>query len=383
MVALYSHDNNYRNRVLCVKNSRYLDGAVTLIMTLILMLLSSMIIIFAANYGNLQSKSTANLQRHRQAFEAAQAGLEYGINYLQQNSSTILANPTNGYIVPYANSNITNVTLANNSTFTITYSNPVANNYDLIRISSAGTSDDGTASDTVSQLVEFGSLLLNIPSIPLTVQSIVSMDDHSEVINIYNNFTITSGSTVTLDKKAVTILESGVSSRKKKLKSDVTVNDPTLAGTSSNDLFTSYFGLPESIVQSSASKYYSNSSDTDYSSLLNGEEGSSIWIDQTSGTATISGTTTIGTSSNPVILVIKGNPTFKDNTTIYGFIYIDNPLIAQLQGNFLLVGGIVATGGINIIDSAHVMYSPFVLQNLQNLNTMKYFAKIPGSWKDF
>lgn len=379
-IKIDSHNRHHQRELRSLRN---LHGAVMVIMTLILMLLSTMIIIFAANYGTLQSKSISNIQRQRQAFEAAQAGLEFGVNYLQQNNTTILANPVSGYILPYTDSNLTNVPLANNSSFTVTYSNPVANNYDLIKISSTGTSDDGTATDTVSQLVEFGSLLLNIPTIPVTVKGLITMGNNAEIINTYNNFTITAGLSISLDKKAVTILASGVSSKKKKLQSDVTENDATLAGTSSNDLFISYFGLPESIVQSSSSKYYSNTSDTNYSTLLNGEQGSSIWIDQSSGTATINGSTIIGTSTNPVILIIKGTPTFGDNTIIYGFVYIDNPLIAQLQGNFLLVGGIAATGDINIIDSAQIMYSPFVLQNLQNVNTMKYFAKIPGSWKDF
>lgn len=363
--------------------TRMINGAATLIMTLVLMVLSTLIIIFAANYGKLQSKSITNIHRHQQAYEAAQAGLEYGINYLQQNTAAILANPVSGYIAPYTNNSITDVTLANNSKFSITYSNPTANNYDLIKITSTGTSDDGTSTKTVSQLVEFGSLLLSPPTIPMTIKGDVSLSGDVEVINTYNNYTITSGGTITLDNKAITVLSSGTSSRKKKLDGDVIENDVTLGASSSSDMFVSYFGLPESMVKSSTGTYITNDSNTDYSAQLDGLQGISIWIDQTAGTASITGNTTIGSSSNPVVLIIKGTPSISGNITIYGFVYVDNPLLLNISGNVLVVGAIVATGGIDMVGTSNVMYSPLVLQNIQNQNSMKYFAKIPGSWKDF
>ena len=371
------------SKMIIKQRKRMINGAVTLIMTLVLMILSTLIIIFAANYGNLQSKAITNIQRHQQAYEAAQAGLEYGINYLQQNSATILASPVSGYILPYTNNSITNVTMANNSKFSITYTNPTANNYDLIKITSVGTSDDGTSTKTVSQLVEFGSLLLSAPTIPMTIKGDVSLSGDVEIINTYNNYTIKSGGMITLDKKAITVLSSGTSSKKKKLNGDVTENDAALAASSSSDIFVSYFGLPESIVKGSTGTYLTNNSDTNYSAQLDGLQGVAIWIDQTAGTATITGNTTIGSSTNPVVLIIKGTPSISGSTIIYGFVYVDNPLLLNISGDVLVVGAIVATGGIDIVGNSHVMYSPLVLQNIQNQNSMKYFAKVPGSWKDF
>lgn len=366
-----------------IQHCRQQNGAATLMMTLVLMVLSTMIIIFAANYGKLQSKAIANIQRNGQAYDAAQAGLEFGINYLQKNSTAILANPVSGHIVTYSNSDVTNVSLPNGSKFSITYTNPTANDYDLILVSSTGSSDDSSSTRTVSQLVKFGSVLLNSPTKPLILKGAVNMGDDSEIINTENDYTIDSGSTINLDKKAVTIIASGVSSKKKKLKSDVTENDAALSGITSSDLFIDYFGLTSSLVKSSMLNQFTNSTSTDYSSQLNGLEGTSIWIDQTGGTATIKGTTTIGSSNNPVVLIINGNPSFQDSTTIYGYVYIDNTSAVQLSGNVLIVGGLVATGAINLIDSAHIMYSSFVLDNLRNQSNLRYFAKVPGSWKDF
>src|SRR5262245_10950522 len=109
-------------------------GAAVLIMTIILLSLSTLIILFAADFGVTQGKSIANLNRRTTAMQAADAGLEFGINYLRQNSTTILANPVSGFISAYSDENTNNVSLSNGGKYTIAYANPTANNYNLIRI---------------------------------------------------------------------------------------------------------------------------------------------------------------------------------------------------------------------------------------------------------
>ncbi len=357
-------------------------GASTLLMTLILITLSTMIVIFAANYGMMQSKSITNLTRHEQSFDAAQAGLEYGINYLKKNSAIILLTPINGFI-SYTDSSITNVALPNNSRFTISYSNPTAFNYNLIRVRSVGASDDGTATKTVSQLVQFGSLLLNIPTKSVMSIGSVTLSNSAQISNNSYNSNIQTGSTLAINNIASTSTSSGISSTAGNFKSDISQNDAALTGKSSNDFFASYFGLSPATVASSIGSYYSSSSDKDYSSLLNGVQGTSIWIDQTGGTATISGTTIIGSTTNPVVLIIKGNMIISTSAIIFGFIYLDNPLTAQINNSAIVVGSLATTGPLSLTSSARVIYSGSTLNNIQNQNSMKYFAKIPGSWKDF
>lgn len=358
-------------------------GAATLVMSLVLIMLSTIIIIFAANYSQMQTKSVANLQRQQQAFEAARAGMEYGINFLENNSTNIFNNPSSGFIRPYTDSNITNVTLANNSKFTVTYTNPVAYNYDLIKISCTGTSDDGTATRTVSQLVQFGSLLLNIPTRPIISKGSITLSNSAQIYNLGANQTLQSGSSIAINNSAFTFIPSGVSSTSSGLASDVEQSNATLSTISGSDLFASYFGLSPSIVANNSSTRYTNNADTDYSTQLNGLRGTTIWINQTAGTAIIKGSSTIGSSSNPVLLIISGNSSISENAVIYGMVYVDNPLAVQISGNAMLVGGIVATGSFNILGSARIVYSEGVLQNLQNLNNLKYYSKVPGSWKDF
>lgn len=358
-------------------------GAATLVLTIVLMTLATLLIIFAANYGKLQSKSIANINRNQQAFEAAEAGLEFGINYLNTNNSTILASPSGGYIQPFTNSSVTNVALANGSQFSITYTNPVANDYELIKITSVGISDDATSTHTVSQLVKFGSMLLNAPTVPLTAKGQVSLGGNSQIINTYNDNTISAGGTVNITGSASTIIDTGPSSTAGNIQSDITQSNGSLSGMSDTDFFNQYFGLSPNNIKSGVTHYYSNSSTTNYGSTLSGLSGTSIWIDQTAGQATLNGTLTIGSATDPVLLIIDGDVRFSGNVTIYGYVYILGTTTTDLTGNVMVVGSMATTNELNATGSIQVVYSPTVLDNLQNHSNMRYYAKVPGSWKDF
>ncbi len=360
------------------------SGASLLIMTLILMSLTMVIIIFAANYGAMQSKSIANINRQQQAMNAAQAGLEFGITYLTVNNATILASPVSGHLAAFSNSSVTNVALSNGSKFSITYSNPIANDYTLILISSTGTSDDNSATVGVSQLVKYGSMLLNIPGAPLVSIGSVALGGNSEIVNTYNNTTVVSGSTVSMSGSSETTLSSGTSSSPGNIQSDIQQNSSSLSAISANDFFASYFGQSPSTIKSSVQNYYTNNVATNYSDQLNGKTGTSIWIDQTSGLATLNGSTTIGSVTNPVLLIINGDIRFNGNLTIYGYVYVNGTATSTIIGNTTIIGGISNTGALSSASgSVEVSYSPTVLANLQNNASMRYYAKVPGSWKDF
>ncbi|HTM64125.1 MAG TPA: PilX N-terminal domain-containing pilus assembly protein [Gammaproteobacteria bacterium] len=358
------------------------SGAATLVLTIVLLTLSTLLIIFAAEYGKLQSKSISNISRSHQAFEAAQAGLEFGINYLDTNSSTINATSSGGYI-NYSDSNTTNVTQTNSSKFSVVYTNPIANNYNLIKITSTGTSDDGSSIHTISQLVQYGSMLLHAPTVPLISQGSISLGGNSQIINVYNNTTMQTGGSTNLNGSASTILNSGTSSTAGHLQSDIQSNLSILSSQTNSDFFSSFFGLTDSEIKTSVDHYYSSNVSTNYSTTLNGMNGTSIWVDQTGGSATLGGSSTIGTTSSPVLLIVNGNTMFSGNLTFYGFLFILGTSTTDLTGNVTIIGGMSTTGNLSATGSIQVIYSPSVLTNLQNINSMNYYAKVPGSWSDF
>ncbi|MFZ2315058.1 MAG: PilX N-terminal domain-containing pilus assembly protein [Gammaproteobacteria bacterium] len=359
-------------------------GAATLIIAVALLVASTLVIIFAANFGIMQEKITTNTQRQNQAFEAAEAGLEFGINYLQTNSATILANPVSGFIPAFSNSNTTNVALANGSHFSLVYTNPTANNYNLIEIRSTGTSDDGTSTRIVSQQVQFGSTLVAPSNTPVITQGQVTMSGNASITNTEHPGTLVSGSTVALSGDANTVLSSGTSSTPGNIKSDIQTNNMPIANMSANDFFATYFGNNTAAVQSNMAHVYTNSGSTNYNNTLNNMTGTSIWINQTAGVAAINGNTTIGSATNPVLLVVNGSLSLSGNVTIYGYVFVmGGGEITTTTGNTNIIGGLATTGNMSMSGNVSVTYSSSTLNNLQNLPTMRYYAKVPGTWRDF
>lgn len=359
-------------------------GGAILIVTIMLLVTTTLIIIFAANQGIILQKISSNQNQKQQAFEAAEAGLGFAINYLQQNSAAIIAGPVNGYIPAYSNSSTTNVALANGSHYSFTYSNPIQNNYNLIAITSTGTSSDGTSTHVVSEQVQFGSMVNNPGTAALTGKGTVNMSGNSTVANSSTNQTIIAGTTVSLSGSSQTVTSGGVSSTAGNIRSDISQNSGTLSTESNSDFFASYFGNSPSAIQSKVANYYSNSSDTNYSSTLNGMTGTSIWIDQTGGVARISGDTTIGSAAQPVLLIVNGSLSLSGDVTIYGYVFVIGTAgIETLTGDTRVFGGMVTTDTVNMSGNINVNYSSSVLSAMQNLGSMRYYAPVSGSWKDF
>lgn len=359
------------------------QGAATLIMTVILLVSITLIVIFAAKYSVTQQKIISNGNRNQQAFEAAETGLEFGLSYLRQNSATILATKVSGYVQPYSDSNTTNVTLANGSKYSIVYSNPVANNYTLILITSTGTSDDGSATHTVSQQVQFGSILGTSPTNSLTAKGNVSLTGNSEIINTVNNHTVASGGNTSLGGSATTVTSGGTSSTASVMKSDIQQNVSSISSQSDADFFSTYFGLSQATVKSNANYTYSNVGD--YSATLSGKTGSVIWIDQTDGNqATISGNVTIGSAASPNIIIVNGSLKLSGSAIIYGLVYVigGETTDSTVTGNTAINGALISSFNLDLKGSTAITYNSTILNSIKN-SVGNYWAKVPGTWKDF
>lgn len=372
---------NYQNKQRMFRE----QGGATFLIAIILLVVSTMIVIFAANIGRNYDKLVANQARSKEAYEAAEAGFEFGINYLKKQATTITANPVSGHI-NYSDSSTTNITLSNNSRYTVVYTNPIANNYNLILVTATGTNADNTATRVIQQQIQSQSILSNFGTNALTSKGVVNVGGNGIINNTLTNQTIETGLGVVISGSGSTIISTGTGSNASTMGSDVQQNSTTLANMSESDFFSSFFGTTNTAsVQSQMANYFSNSTDTNYNSTLSGKEGTSIWIDQTAGsTATINSNTTIGSAANPVLLVVNGNLSISGNVTIYGFVYIlGSSGISTLSGNITITGGLASTSDITISGNSSLTYDQTVLNNLTSNNALKYYAKVSGTWRDY
>jgi Tfp pilus assembly protein PilX len=372
----------------CLKKNNFsadslkkLEGVTTIVMTVLLLVTGTLIVLFAANFTLMQTKVSANQYRNQMAYEAAQAGLEFGINYLEQNSTAIMASKSGGFIQPYSDANTLNVSLTNGSKYTIGYTNPIASNYTLITITSTGVSDDGTATRVVSQQVQQGSFLFAPGKNSMLTKGSLVMSGNTTVTNTTYNSTIETGGSTTASGNFKTVTAGGTSSTSSHFGSDIQQNVTALANTSNADLFADYFGMSTTQFQASAGQTFTNNSN--YSSALNGITGTTVWINQTSGTAAFSGNTTVGTASSPVIMVVNGNLSISGNFTLNGFMFVIGAATAttDISGNVTITGGLVTTDNLNFSGNGSMTYSPSVLSATQAATS--YWAKVPGSWRDF
>lgn len=363
--------------------SKKQKGIAVLLLTVTLLVVSMLLVLFAGQYSALQQKITANLYKNQQAFEAAQAGLEAAIPYFEANYTAIVAQKSSGYLTPYTNGSTQNVVLANGSKYSFVYSNPLVNNFQLITITSTGVSADGTATRVVSQQIQTYGSSIPAPTVTMTIQGNINLNNSASINNTQTNANISSGGTVTFNNSAQTTTSAGVSSNRQKIGSDIQQNNTTISNMSSSAFFNSVFGTTQAAVQNAATYTYTNNQDKSYN-FLNNITGSIIWINQTAGTATITNSTTIGSATRPVILIVNGNLDLANSVTIYGLIFIMNSTSTSFENNSVTINGaIAATGNFQFANSATLNYNSSVLNALPSITSVSTYGKVPASWKDF
>jgi len=353
-------------------------GAVILVMVFILLGAISLLILYVVNSGIIGGRVIANEYQTQQAFEAVAAGIDYGVVYLQQNNSSILVDSdSDGFI----DANSFTQTLNNNSTFTVSFTNPVANDFNLIKITATGTSTDGNASKQMTELVKFTSYAVYLAPSPLVVRGEVEVKGSAVVRNLTSPTTIWSGDNISFQGSGHTESNDGSGSSASYTHTDVIPNSSALSNLSDDAFFSNFFGATKSEIKSMATTYYQNDGSRGYNSELNGKEGELIWIDQTSGDASITSNTQIGTAANPVILVVDGNFKLSGTPVIYGIVFVTGTFSTSIIGNVQVFGSVITNGSMSLSGSAEVVHNEAVFNKVQS--SLGEFAIVPGSWKDY
>ncbi|MBV9575395.1 MAG: DUF2572 family protein, partial [Gammaproteobacteria bacterium] len=134
-------------------------------------------------------------------------------------------------------------------------------------------------------------------------------------------------------------------------------------------------GTDANTVEAGVNLVYANGSNPN----LNGKQGVSIFVDDD---LNLSGKQTIGSPTQPVLLIVNGNVSFSGQVTFYGFIFALNNLSASGQAN--IVGSIATGGRISFSGNVNVTFNTPVMNTLVvQTSSAANFGKVPGSWRDF
>ncbi len=376
-------------------------GAATLFITMMMLFSLTMIAVFTAKTSVTEIQVTANEYRTKQAQEAAQAGLEQGQVEIMELQTTNVngllqlhqldgnSNAAAGFVDQNPALNFFRVSgtpgaLSNNSSYTLTYENidrdgglfdPSRDNY-LIRVTSVGTSDDGSASRQLQQLMMLVPWIANAPDAALTAKDLVDIGGNVAITNMVTNIAVHAGGAYSSGGSASTETTNGTNQA-----GDVIQNDAAIAGMTSDQYFFSFFGQTKSDIKAQATQISCDNCNSD----LDGLTGQMIWVNPATpgSTPQVNSNTVIGSATQPVILIVEGGASgFSLNGTadIYGIVYVIGDWDNSGGGSATITGAAITEGQFHSTGTPNPTYDDTVLSRLNALGT---FARIPGSWKDF
>ena len=412
------------------------SGVVTLLTAVVILFMATILILGVARTTLMEQRISGNEIRKRQAFEAAEFGLSYGLNYLEAKvafagnpvGTTLLAIWPQG--ADKDNNNVADVipvttVTSNQNQFSVAFCSPAvaistilcpdapgaitctaATGIDLSapRIASCGWSDDGLGRVKITQGIGLTAGTPQPQTNPLVSKGTVNVQGSATVTNYFNNLSIWSGGPISnIGNSGKTFVRNPTvappaagtapptppsscsassnyvcATDKNSTGPDVIDSDPTLANLTNDQMF-------EAVVGTTDIAKYADSALTvapGNVSQLNGFLGQAILVAGTDLATPITlGNlpSTIGSRERPVVLVVNGDWSAGGNTTIYGIVYVRGNI--ALAGNITIYGGASVEGGVSGTGSLDIIYDPLVTSNAAT-GTGKP-GLVPGGWRDW
>jgi len=374
-------------------------GAATLIVTVVLMIA---IILATAYMGEVVVSDIqvgANDRRGKEAFHAAQAGIDHGFAYMQSNTAAVsaaLSSPAGG---------------------ALTYSVELAKNDDVVLIESLGVSPDGSVLRKLTLRIGALPSTTAPPDVPVVAKGFVNMGGNVTVTNNEDDLTIWSGEDLTIGTSGGTSFETRinidgsrdqVSTSKSTRGSDVIENDKNLAEASNEDYLEAFFGEgfdtlakigagAPTVDLSAGEKFSKDQSGTYYFSgdlaigtndvskaVLASNDFDEYAPTETTaynGTDYISGNNSIiGTPDEPVILVVDGTFELGGSVIIFGTIVADN-VVKNGSGTTEIYGGIIALNEVQVSAGGMDIKMDSIV-NDNNTNPPGW-GVVSSTWKDW
>jgi hypothetical protein len=388
----------------------------TLGATLVLLILITMVAAYTSRGVLFEQRVSGNDFRSRQAFEAAESGLEVALAYF--GSSGGIDKDGDGARDPVFDTDGDGVgdtnatTFADASSVTLT----ISGGFPALDIVSVGRSDDLRAERTVRVVGSVSDGLPNKPENPLTARGTVDVDGSATVTNPEGNSTIWSGSDVDLGSNNATATDIAdptdanypycmdtsmtcntvQSSNRVAVGLDVIEYDTSLSNMSAQQLFENYFGM--SMATYRASRVTLEVAAADANNLASNATnpgvqlaaGEIVWIE---GDTEFENNTTIGckvvvTGNNlctgadidPSIVIVNGDLEGNGTPNITGLLFVLGNF--DLLGNVTNMGATIVAGDFGNASSGSldVIYNSDVLDQTRDNGSL---VGAPGSWHDW
>jgi hypothetical protein len=412
------------------------QGMATLIVVIVVLIITTLMVFFATKVGLLDQRMAGNEVRYKEAFAAAEAGLDMAVQRFENQFATNFSG-AGSWATVITNSAIATGTESDGTTaetgepsFGVTLTNvgTLVGGVNVYRISSTGLSADGTGTATVSREVTMKSILGgSAPDVPIIVNGSVgaggdfnivanpngggngvpvsiwtggsspagdvSMTGSSATCNIqYFDGTNPQCSNPSGNTELISDGDGSTLTAQNSAFPDVLPNDPNFP----DDLFQFLFGVARAKWQTVYDMANSEHQVVADCSGLNATSGQKFRLWWITGDCEIAAGQIIGSSADPVILVINDSELEMKggNNRIYGLAFLfNNPSnvatpSADFGGSPAIYGSLISDIGAAMNGSYSVVYDPTVMRSLTPGGAVDdsgnySIAFIPGSWRDF
>lgn len=360
--------------------SRYRQGgAATLLVAVVLLISVTLVVLTTAQTVVTEQRIIANEQRAKQAFEAAAAGLSYGMGYFQANGAD--ANGDDAIDTLLAAPDWTYVSGASGPSYRVRFVQVDAGSFDRVTIEAQGRSDDQSAIRSITETISGTPAVAHAPDNPLTSRGMVDLKGSGTITNPEGKSTIWSGDSFTATSAStktyiydveVDALKQSTSSTNKGV--DIVDNDPNLSTLTDDQYFQNFLGMMPSDYKDLMARKIIDPSTTSVTTL-DGEKRTVIWVD---GDAKFVSNTTIGTAADPVILIVDGNMEGAGTVNVNGILFVTGNWSGS--GNLEVRGAAVVKGDVDGTGSLDVIFDSSLMDNL---GTVGKAAAMPGTWRDW
>jgi len=415
-----------------------LRGVATVPLVLMLLLGLGILGLYANRGLVFEQRTAANQARSTQAFEVAEAGLEWagamlntaaaiGADCQPDTSQSqsfrdrfLSFDAATGTVAPRADSVNTGTSLraacvftaagvrcscpasgfptfeadAIGENFLVTFEAPSPARPGVVRLTITGCTSTGVAakdptclpggngrSDArarITALYALLPLLGTAPAAPVTLVGNVSWQGSGAAVGIFNTDAATQGITIRAGGSVDASKARVTSMPGTPAANSIVANDSALSTVSPQALFTSFFGMGRDSWRGLATEVACGGNCTAALEAAATAGAQAIWVE---GDLELQGNAVIGTSERPVVIVVNGTMAMRGTADIHGLVYATN-WDNSGGGSALLRGAAVSESGFTANGSADFYFDPPVLQRLTR-GGAGAFVRLPGSWRDF
>jgi hypothetical protein len=401
-------------------------GAATIFITIVLVLAAGLIALYTNRAAIMEQRLSANEVRMKQAFAAANAGIDHALSFLRGGG---LDHDNNGVVDSLASNTLTS-TGGQPSYYKAAFCDstaaipacPATHTGALVCTPPAlvtqvaavgcGWSDDDSSVQRVVQVLQSTPSAGGSISVPVITKGTANLlTGGASILNYFNDLTVWSGGaflgqsntgksfirnevtnpTANLTDNYRDIGTSPAcnnppagyqcSTQGSTLGHDTITGDTNLNSQSTDQFFESFFAQTPTAFRDQTATYVvdppggptlGTSNSTDVNTIV-GLKDQTIWIE---GDMSIPGD--IGTADHPVVLIVNGNLALGNNSVINGLVYVKGDITGN--GSPTVYGALIGAGNANTTGNLKVVYDPKVLQRAANLGKA---GKVQGSWRDW